>query len=122
MFENQLVNGRKRARTMEYIDNDVDINEEVPSQSKNHIGQHIHAQFDVSMSIIDETNLNESIFERRTTSVIPKPIKKKNNERLSLPRKMSDISLNQFISTTAKTTTELRGRDHVLRAMKPINP
>ncbi|CAF0732702.1 unnamed protein product [Adineta steineri] len=116
------VDGRKRARTMEYIDNDVDINEEVPSQSNNHIGQHIHAQFDVSMSIIDETNLNESIFERRTTSVIPKPVKKKNNERLSLPRQMSDISLNQFISTTAKTTTELRGRDHVLRAMKPINP
>jgi len=57
--------------------------------------------------IIDETNPNESI---------PK-IKKRDSEHTYLQRQMSDITLNRF----NKTTTELKGRDHVLRIMKTIN-
>jgi hypothetical protein len=104
---------------MEYIDSEVDINDEEPSESTIHIGQHIHAQFDVSMSIIDEINSNESTFE---SIIRPNPkIKKRDSERLHLQRQMSDISLNRFISETSKTTTELKGRDHVLRVMKTNN-
>jgi len=104
---------------MEYIDNQVDIHDEEASGTNIHIGQHIHAQFDVSMSIIDEINSNESPFES-IIRPIPK-IKKRDSERLHLQRQMSDISLNRFISETSKTTTELKGRDHVLRVMKTNN-
>ena len=90
---------------MEYIDSQVDINDEELTPN-NHIGQHIHAQFDISMSIIDETNSN-----------IPK-VKKRDSERLHLSRQMSDISLNSLFNDSTKTTTELKGRDHVLRVMK----
>jgi hypothetical protein len=104
---------------MEYIDSQVDINDEEATQSNKHIGQHIHAQFDISMSIIDETNSNDSIYE---TSIQPIPkIKKRDSERIHLPRQMSDITLNRLINDTNKTTTELKGRDHVLRVMKTPN-
>ncbi len=105
--------GRKRARTMEYIDSQVDINDEEVNETNIHIGQHIHAQFDVSMSIIDETNNFESFI---------RPIPKNNSKHSSnLQRQMSDISLNRLINDTNKTTTELKGRDHVLRVMKTTN-
>jgi hypothetical protein len=104
--------GRKRARTMEYkyIDSQVDINDVDTPESNIHIGQHIHAQFDVSMSLIDES---DSTFE----SSIPK-IKTRDSEKSYLQRQMSDITLNRFVNETNKTTTEFKGRDHVLRVMK----
>jgi len=105
---------------MEYIDNQVDINDEETSGTNIHIGQHIHAQFDVSMSIIDETNTNESKFESFIRPI--SKIKKKDNEYSHMQRQMSDISLNRLINDTNKTTTtELKGRDHVLRVMKTTN-
>ncbi|UJR36699.1 hypothetical protein I4U23_029416 [Adineta vaga] len=108
--------GRKRAKTMmEYMDGDVDINDEDLSQSNVHIGQHIHAQFDISMPIIDETTPNESII--RSNLLIPK-VKKRDSERIKLHRRMSDISLNRFPDHLNKTTTGFKGRDHVLRVMK----
>jgi hypothetical protein len=99
---------------MEYIDNQVDINDEESSQTNIHIGQHIHAQFDVSMSITDEPNSNEFL------RPIPK-MKKRDSERSYFQRQMSDITLNHLIHETNKTTTELKGRDHVLRVMKTTN-
>lgn len=96
---------------MEYIDSQVDINEET-SQKNLHIGQHIHAQFDLSLSVINETNPNPSISKMKN---------QRNSEQSFLQRQMSDISLNRLITETNKTTTELKGRDHVLRAMKTNN-
>ena len=55
--------GRKRAKTMEYMDDKVIINEDDQSQSNTRIGQHIHAQFDMSMPILDETAVDESVLE-----------------------------------------------------------
>ncbi|CAF0912604.1 unnamed protein product [Rotaria sordida] len=117
------IEGRKRARTMEYIDSQVDINDDEPNEKNTHIGQHIHAQFDVSMSFIDETNLNESTFERilQPIPLIPKITKKRDSERSYLQRQISDISLNRFMNDTNKTTTELKGRDHIVRVMKTTN-
>jgi hypothetical protein len=112
--------GRKRARTMEYIDSQVDINDEEANETNIHIGQHIHAQFDVSMSIIDETNNNESTFES-FIQPISKLTKKDSKYSSNLQRQMSDITLNRLINDTNKTTTELKGRDHVLRVMKTTN-
>jgi hypothetical protein len=117
-FISNFSDGRKRARTMEYIDSQVDINDEETNEPNIHIGQQIHAQFDVSMSIIDERNSNESTFIR---PIIPKIIKKRDSEYSHLQRQMSDITLNRFINDTTKTTTELKGRDHVLRVMKTTN-
>lgn len=95
---------------MEYIDSQVDIIDEEPT---NHIGQHIHAEFDISMSIIDETDFNKPS--------IPQVKKRDSEQRLHLSRQMSDITLNRLINDTNKTTTELKGRDHVLRVMKTTN-
>ncbi|CAF3533760.1 unnamed protein product [Rotaria sordida] len=108
---------------MEYIDSQVDINDDEPNEKNTHIGQHIHAQFDVSMSFIDETNLNESTFERilQPIPLIPKITKKRDSERSYLQRQISDISLNRFMNDTNKTTTELKGRDHIVRVMKTTN-
>ena len=39
----------------------ISIDEE-PNDKNIHIGQHIHAQFDLSMSIIDEINSNETSY------------------------------------------------------------
>ncbi|CAF3397914.1 unnamed protein product [Rotaria sp. Silwood1] len=122
MFGNQLANGRKRARTMEYIDSQVDIKDDEPNEANAHIGQHIHAQFDVSMPLIDEINSNESTFERilQPIPLIPK-LKQRDSERSYLQRQMSDISLNRFMNDANKTTTELKGRDHIIRVMKTTN-
>lgn len=93
--------GRKRTRTMEYIDSQVDINDEDNSQNKTvHIGQHIHAQFDLE-----------------TRPAAPK-FSKRISEHSFLSRQMSDISLNRSINDPNKTLTEFKGRDHVLRVMK----
>lgn len=111
--------GRKRAKTMEYMDDKVVINEDDQSQSNTHIGQHIHAQFD--MSILDETVADESVLEpvnRPNPSIATKVKKQRDSERLQLSRRMSDISFSGFNDTLNKTTTEFKGRDHVLRVMK----
>ncbi|CAF2099622.1 unnamed protein product [Rotaria magnacalcarata] len=119
------VDGRKRARTMEYIDSQVDINDDEHSQTKPHIGQRIHAHIDVSMSFIDEKDPSESTAGEHVQPlpIIPK-IKRRDSDRSFLHRQASDISLNRFLNETSKptttttTTTELKGRDHILRVMK----
>ncbi|CAF1028429.1 unnamed protein product [Adineta ricciae] len=113
--------GRKRAKTMEYMDDKVIINEDDQSQSNTRIGQHIHAPFDMSMSILDETAVDESVLEpmNRPNPLISTKVKKqRDSERLQLSRRMSDISFSHFNDTLNKTTTEFKGRDHVLRVMK----
>ena len=101
--------GRKRARTMEYIDSQVDINDVESPEPNIHIGEHIHAQFDLSVSMINET-------EVMNTSV--RPISKRVSERSFLSRQLSDMTM---INETSKTSTELKGRDHILRMMKTNN-
>lgn len=104
---------------MEYIDSQVDINDVQSPQASVHIGEHIHAQFDISMSIIDESPSSSPTFE---SFVRPTPkLKKRESERSLLHRQMSDITLNRLMSDTNKTTTEFKGRDHVLRVMKTAN-
>ncbi|CAF4342432.1 unnamed protein product [Rotaria socialis] len=111
---------------MEYIDSQVDINDDEHSQTKPHIGQRIHAHIDVSMSFIDEKDPIESTTDERVQPrpIIPK-IKRRDSDRSFLHRQASDISLNRFLNETSKpttttttTTTELKGRDHILRVMK----
>lgn len=97
---------------MEYIDSQVDINDVDSPEPNIHIGERIHAQFDLSVSMIDQT-------EMMNTSV--RPISKRLSERSFLSRQMSDMTLNRLINETSKTTTELKGRDHILRMMKTTN-
>lgn len=94
---------------MEYIDSQVDINDEETSQKNSHIGQHIEARIDLSLSTIEETSMNQSVSKVK---------KSRNSEQSFLSRQMSDITLNRFINETNKTTTGFKGRDHVLRLMK----
>jgi hypothetical protein len=95
----------------QYIDNQVDINDVESPESNIHIGQHIHAQFDVSINSTSESSIQP----------ISK-MKKRDSEQSYLQRQMSDITLNHFANETNKTTTtELKGRDHVLRVMKTTN-
>lgn len=112
-MHHHLLDGRKRTRTIEYIDSQVDINdvESSQSQSQNHLGERI----DMSTSMINESTF-ESLF-----STVAKP-KRRESERPSLPRQMSDTSLNRLIYDSSKTTTELKGRDHILRLMKANRP
>jgi hypothetical protein len=78
---------------MEYIDSQVDIHdEELPDQ-----------QLDVSLSIAIDT-----LFPSVTRP----------QKRESLPRRMSDISLHRLFNDSTKSSTELKGREHVLRVMK----
>jgi hypothetical protein len=107
---------------MEYIDSQVDINDEEPNEKTVHIGQHIDVQFDVSMSIIDEPTFSESTFESKMPPIsIVSKMRRRDSERLHLARQMSDITINHLINELNKTTTELKGRDHILRVMKTAN-
>ena len=93
----------------QYIDSQVDINDVESPEPNSRIGQHIHAQFDLSMSLINESD----------SSIRPaSKWKKRDSEQSFLQRQMSDISLNRFGNETNKTTTEFKGRDHVRRVMK----
>lgn len=102
---------------MEYIDSQVDINdvESSQSQSQNQSQNLIGKQIDMSMSMINESDF-ESMF-----ATVAKP-KKRESERPSLSRQMSDTSLNRFFSDSTKSTTELKGREHILRLMKTNRP
>lgn len=97
---------------MEYIDSQVDINDEESPGPNLHIGEHIHAQFDLSVSTLDQTEL-------MNTSV--RPLSKRLSERSFLSRKLSDMTLNRLMNDPSKTSTELKGRDHILRMMKTTN-
>lgn len=90
---------------MEYIDSQVDINDDDLSQSSIHIGQHIHAQFDAPMPIMRPDPPTSKINRRES-------------ERLPLSRQASDVSIHRLFDNLNRTTTELKGRDHVRRAMK----
>ena len=95
---------------MEYIDNKVDINDVDSAEPNLHIGEHIHAQFDLSVSMIDGNR------SEKNSSV--RPLSKRVSERSFLSRQMSDMALNRLMNDTGKATTELKGRDHVRRVMK----
>jgi hypothetical protein len=101
---------------MEYIDSQVDIHDEEPSESSVHGGEHIDTQIDMNMYTIDERLSCESPLESLTSTLI-KP-KKRDSERAHLSRHMSDTTLNRLFNDSMKTTTELKGRDHILRLMK----
>ena len=116
-----LLDGRKRAKTMEYIDSQVDINDEELSQTTSvHVGQHIDAPFDFSISSIHERPTSESHLESFLLSTAK--MRKSDFERSFLQRQRSEVSLNHSINESAKTTTELKGRDHILRLMKTNQP
>lgn len=104
---------------MEYIDSQVDINDDEHSQTKSHVGQQINAKIDLSMSLMDELNSIDSPF---ADSVQPLPVipkaKKRDSDRSFLQRQTSDTSFNRSINEANKATTELKGRDHILRIMK----
>ena len=102
---------------MEYIDSQVDINDEDPAEANVHIGQRIEAAFDLPTSMIDEVQSGESSVEPVTPSV-SNLRKRTTSERFSFPRQMSDVSFSHATADLNKTTTELRGRDHILRLMK----
>ena len=110
---------------MEYMDSQVEINDEELSQSPSvHIGQHIDAQFDLSISSINERPPpppSESHFESFLLSTAK--LRKSDFDRSFLQRQRSDMSLNRLtIVDSTKTTTELKGRDHILRLMKANQP
>lgn len=107
---------------MEYMDSQVEINDEELSQSPSvHIGQHIDAQFDLSISSVnDRPPPSEYHFESFLLSTAK--LRKSDYDRSFLQRQRSDVSLSRLLIDPTKTTTELKGRDHILRLMKANQP
>ena len=108
---------------MEYMDSQVEINDEELSQNPSvHVGQHIDAQFDLSISSISERPPPPSESHLESFLLSTAKLRKSDFDRSFLQRQRSDMSLNRLTIDPTKTTTELKGRDHILRLMKANQP